>query len=397
MAPTLPLVRQQVKACYEIMGIPVQDTALITGRIKAEQRTSIWKARRLFFCTPQTVQKDLENNRIDASNVVCVVLDEAHKATGKYPYCTVIEYIEQAGAKFRILALSATPGTSIKTIQSVVDTLRISRIEARSDSDPDVKQYIHQRETEVIVVSNSSALDGVRLALSAIIDPLLDELRNAGAFPQSFPSNATVVSYNLLQARESYQKRPDAHGGITAKIMAAHWFVQLRADLHNQGIGIVRNKVAQLKNGIQNKNYLKSFLHKKEFQALWNEIESASWGPESSEQSANHVVEQKLHKNPKLTKLREILTEHFERARACGASSRAIVFSQFRDSGQEIEQVLQLCQPLLRPRHFIGQGRGGSNSSSGDDPTTTSLKGMNQNEQQKATREFSEGVYNVLG
>jgi Fanconi anemia group M protein len=87
MAPTLPLVRQQVKACYEIMGIPVQDTALITGRIKAEHRTSIWKARRLFFCTSQTVQKDLENNRLDASNVVCVVLDEAHKATGKYPYC----------------------------------------------------------------------------------------------------------------------------------------------------------------------------------------------------------------------------------------------------------------------------------------------------------------------
>jgi hypothetical protein len=89
-------------------------------------------------------------------------LDEAHKATGKYPYCTVIEYIEQAGAKFRILALSATPGTSIKTIQSVVDTLRISRIEARSDSDPDVKNtYINvkQQSLSYQILPHSTAFD----------------------------------------------------------------------------------------------------------------------------------------------------------------------------------------------------------------------------------------------
>ena len=31
MAPTKPLVAQQINACYDIMGIPHQDTAEMTG------------------------------------------------------------------------------------------------------------------------------------------------------------------------------------------------------------------------------------------------------------------------------------------------------------------------------------------------------------------------------
>ena len=33
MAPTKPLVAQQINACYDIMGIPVKDTAEMTGKI----------------------------------------------------------------------------------------------------------------------------------------------------------------------------------------------------------------------------------------------------------------------------------------------------------------------------------------------------------------------------
>ena len=35
MAPTKPLVAQQINACYDIMGIPVKDTAEMTGMIFA--------------------------------------------------------------------------------------------------------------------------------------------------------------------------------------------------------------------------------------------------------------------------------------------------------------------------------------------------------------------------
>jgi hypothetical protein len=79
MAPTLPLVHQQVEACHKIMGIPEGDTAVLTGKISPTNRQRIWADRRAFFCTPETMQKDLANGRVDPKLIVLVVLDEARK------------------------------------------------------------------------------------------------------------------------------------------------------------------------------------------------------------------------------------------------------------------------------------------------------------------------------
>ena len=94
--------------------------------------------------------------------------------------------------------------------------------------------------------------------------------------------------------------------------------------------------------------------------------------------------------NPKLSKLREILNEHFERAKAVGNSSRAIVFSQFRDSVAEIVDLLSSLRPVIRPRHFVGQAKGAKN----DDGAR--LKGMTQTEQHQVIKQFRDDVYNVL-
>ena len=40
--------------------------------------------------TPQTLQKDIENNILDLSKIVLLVIDEAHKATGNYAYNRII-------------------------------------------------------------------------------------------------------------------------------------------------------------------------------------------------------------------------------------------------------------------------------------------------------------------
>ncbi len=105
LAPTRPLVTQQIEACYNIMGVPEVDTAEMSGKTKPQERTALWKDRRLFFCTPQTLQKDLEEERCEAKRVVCVVFDEAHRATGKYAYIRVIETLQNEGAKFRVVRI----------------------------------------------------------------------------------------------------------------------------------------------------------------------------------------------------------------------------------------------------------------------------------------------------
>lgn len=105
LAPTRPLVTQQIEACYNVMGIPERETCEISGKTKPSERKELWTSRRVFFCTPQTIQKDIEENRCEAQKIVCIILDEAHKATGKYAYVNVVELIERAGAKFRVVSV----------------------------------------------------------------------------------------------------------------------------------------------------------------------------------------------------------------------------------------------------------------------------------------------------
>lgn len=123
--PTRPLVTQQIGACYNIMGMPEYHTAEISGKKKPVERERMWRVKRAFFCTPQTLVKDIEDGRCDAKSIVCVVLDEAHKATGEFAYAVLIRLMKNAGAKYRLICLSATPGKDIKSIQSVIDTLSI--------------------------------------------------------------------------------------------------------------------------------------------------------------------------------------------------------------------------------------------------------------------------------
>jgi hypothetical protein len=125
MAPTRPLVNQQIEACYSIAPIPPADCAEMTGQDAPAIRQAAWAKRRVFYCTPQTVQNDLKGGRIDASKIVCLVLDEAHKASGDFAYCGVVRYLMSKNPHFRVLALSATPGSTPEAVQAVVDALHV--------------------------------------------------------------------------------------------------------------------------------------------------------------------------------------------------------------------------------------------------------------------------------
>ena len=72
MAPTKPLVAQQIQACYKIMGIPQvnrlttelifdehcaqNDMAEMTGNVIVKKREDLWSSKRVFFLTPQVIE-----------------------------------------------------------------------------------------------------------------------------------------------------------------------------------------------------------------------------------------------------------------------------------------------------------------------------------------------------
>ncbi len=129
-------------------------------------------------------------------------------------------------------------------------------------------------------------------------------------------------------------------------------------------------------------------------QAIAMSDANAADGNKTENYNANEVSN--ILNNPKLKKLCEILVEHFKREQSCGKSTRAIVFSQWRKSVEEIVSVLK-TQKYLKPRKFVGQGKAGNNSKAHPDSKgSLNEVGMKQSEQEEAIRLFSEGHFNVL-
>lgn len=143
MAPTKPLIAQQMEACYGIAGIRRDDTVLMTGETTPGLRAEEWLEKRVFFMTPQTVINDLKTGICDPKKIVLLVVDEAHKATGGYAYTEVVAFMRRFNPSFRVLALTATPGSSVEAVQSIIDNLGIARVEVRTEQSLDIRQYTH--------------------------------------------------------------------------------------------------------------------------------------------------------------------------------------------------------------------------------------------------------------
>ena len=379
-APTRPLVTQQIQACYKIMGIPERQTAEISGRVPNTSRQKIWDNKRVFFCTPQTLVKDIEEHRCDASKIVCVVMDEAHRATGNHTFALLPNMIEEAGAKFRLVALSATPGTDIKSIQAVVETLKISKIEARTEDDPNVKRYIHNREEEVISVKQPDVIKILDKKLLEFVREPLERLRSVNAASRLMGDSANLSPYAVMKAREEYVQRTGDHR-LYHIFEALRSLVDVRINLKNHGIQYALQNIARKE--VEARGPLRSIFHSDSFKALKVEMQAAAGDPTVC-----------LSKNnPKYEKLTDVLLEHFERKQAIGESTRAIVFSQLRESVMGIVSMLSSKNTrLLKPTPFVGQSRKKeSESNPGQE-----VAGMNQAEQQRILKHFNEGIFNIL-
>ncbi len=65
----------------------------------------------------QTGVNDVARGACAAADVRCLVLDEAHKATGNHAYVQMVNSLNVANYPYRLLALSATPGNSCAALQ----------------------------------------------------------------------------------------------------------------------------------------------------------------------------------------------------------------------------------------------------------------------------------------
>jgi ATP-dependent DNA helicase MPH1 len=107
--------------------------------------------------------------------------DEAHKGTGDYAYAQVIRYLMAKNPHFRVLALTATPGSKPEAVQDIVDSLHISHIEIRDEQSLDLAPYLHKKHVRQHIIEMSDDVKKIRDMLAevmAVCSPLSTGVRD---------------------------------------------------------------------------------------------------------------------------------------------------------------------------------------------------------------------------
>lgn len=382
VAPTKPLVSQQISACLGIAGIPRSQTTMLTGGVPPGTRAEEWKRKRVFFMTPQTLINDLKSGIADPKRIVLVVVDEAHRATGGYAYVEVVKFLQRFNDSFRVLALTATPGSTVESVQAVIDGLNISKVEIRTEQSLDIRQYVHARNIEREVFSNSEEMVLCMEHFSRALQPLVDKLRGLNAYWGRDP--LTLTPFGLTKARQDWMA---SSAGRTAdmrfKMMMNTLFTVLASLAH--GLDLLKY------HGIT-----PFYRHLLEFQSNTSGLKGGK--------TKNQILEDENYKrlmshlgpwtknpefigHPKLAYLKQVVLNHFMDAGEGNdqkSPTRIMIFVHFRDSAEEVTRVLKRHEPMIRPHIFVGQS---SAKGSG---------GMDQKTQLSVVQKFKEGVYNTI-
>ncbi|KAJ3718264.1 hypothetical protein C8R42DRAFT_675520 [Lentinula raphanica] len=381
VAPTKPLVAQQIDACHEACGIPGTDAIEMTGEINKATRNRYWGRKRVFYMTPQTLINDLQSENCDARDIVLIVVDEAHRATGDYAYNQVIRYMMAKNPHFRVLALTATPGGNKEAVQTLIDGLHISRIEIKA-------------ERELTRYNNAKKIEQHIISMTPEIRKLMDLFLKVMDFFVKPVANILPGSSNLLRMH-SYAP--------TARALSL-----------NQGQRHLCGSLYTLSSFSRWLGYLMEGTTKMCYDAL----EAYVRGPESTEgmkpsEKANATKAKKVHTNPlfinlmnefraqnargfsihpKMEKMRNIIVQHFgarmseEGDPESGeGATKAMVFVTHRAAVDEIVEMLSREKPLIRATPFVGQGT-----------DKNGKKGMSQREQLEIIKRFKDNEFNVL-
>lgn len=382
VAPTKPLVSQQVDACFNIAGIPRSDTTMLTGDVSPGIRAEEWQAKRVFFLTPQTLINDLKNGMCDPKKIVLVVVDEAHKATGNYAYVEVIKFLRRYNSSFRVLALTATPGSTVESVQAVIDGLGISRVEIRTEDSLDIRDFVHSRNVETQIFDNSDEITMSLELFCSATGPLLNKLCSQNVYWTKNPASLTL--FGLKTACDKWAKSEagrNASFGIKGMVRAIATVLMTLAHnlelLKYHGIGPFYHKMKVFADGASTGGkYAKQVADDENFKKLMNRLRGWINNPD-------------FIGHPKLSYLSTVVLNHFMNAGEGLATSepsntRIMVFAHYRDSAEEIVRVLKRHGPMVRPHVFVGQSG------------TKGSEGMDQKTQLDVIKKFKNGTFNTI-
>lgn len=373
LAPTKPLVEQHARFMREHLTIPDDQKEedwipAFSGSMAPERRSEKWAKANLVVATPQVISNDVLSGRYHLRDVSLVIFDEAHRATGDYPYVWISDRFHHDNPYGNRLGLTASPGSSSEKILEVCTNLGLSGMELRTDMDEDVRPYLFKLDLQWEKVPQPPRLKAVAERLQEAIKGRVDMLRRQDLLRHvsGVPSRKDLVQVaGQLQARIQNSEDPP-------RALFEAMSVQAQALKIAHALELVDTQGAEA------------------LLVYWKRLESEHAGKGASKATTQILADPRLKEAVALA--REAKEEDPKAERVVDAvrteltvndDPRIIVFANYRDTVERIRARLEKV-PNCRPVRFVGQS-----SREGD-------KGLTQKEQYTLLEEFRDGTHNVL-
>ncbi len=348
LAPTKPLVEQHRNFFLKALKIGPSEISSVTGKINPEERDKIYRTSDVVIATPQTIENDIKNGRIDLKDFILLIIDEAHRSVGNYAYTYIAKKYMEKSRNPLILGLTASPGGNYSKVNEIKKRLFIKNVQSRTENDVDVKKYMHERTLEWVKVHLTEPMKKIKSYFEEIKSDRISRLRKWRVIHRS---NVTKTELINLQKRLSSSKAY-MYVSVVAEVIKIDYCLTL---LETQTLHGLKKYFDSLLN--QNSKSVKRLLAENNFK-------------NAMRLTLELIKEKKEH--PKVEKIVEISSKEV------GAGRKMIIFTQYRSTGEVLLKKLKElegCKPSL----FIGQTRG-----------------MKQKEQMDVIRDFKIDVYNVL-
>ncbi|MEK6901373.1 MAG: DEAD/DEAH box helicase, partial [Nanoarchaeota archaeon] len=336
-----------------------------TGSVAPEKRAELWKEAQIVISTPQGLENDCINRRVRLEEVSLLIFDEAHHATGEYSYVWLAQQYEKMAKYPRILALTASPGSDMETVKLVCSNLNIEKVEVRTEKDPDVKPYIQPLTMHWIKVGFPEEYKSIQKHLKDCCQSKLLEAQRYG-----YCHSSNLTKGELLALQGELQKQISQ--GIRDFELLRSISLVAEALKVDHALELLESQ------GIQQ---LHIYFEKLRTESLTSTIKAVkNLMIDLNMKSAMYLTEEVLRQNiqhPKLGKLTELVSTCIQEQ----PKAKVIVFTQYRNSAEEIVRVLD--ERDISTQIFVGQAKKNG-------------LGFSQKQQKEILDKFRHGEFNVL-
>ena len=353
-SPTKPLCSQHVESFKEYTNVNENEIILLTGATQPSKRKELWKNKKIIIATPQTIESDLENKRFSLKDFSMLCIDEAHRSKEKFANTIVAKNYMENSLSPRILALTASPGSTKEKINEIRKNLFIEAIEIRTVQDEDVKQYVKEKEINWVEVELPIDIKNISEKLKSLYKSKLTELSKFGLNkPVNYINKRDLLQLQVQLQKEIQKGNKYAYHAVStvATIIKLNHCIEL---LETQGISQFKGYILKLRN--ETSKAAKNLLKERYIIEALSDLDKIN-------------IE-----HPKLERLYHEVENHLKE----NESIRIMVFANYRNTVKEIMSALKKL-PNARPIELVGQ-----------------KEGLTQKEQIERIKEFGSGKYNIL-